>query len=171
MTFAPIQALHEPYAHLYVGDYFADTLDLTAHEHRALRLLLLETWVRGPVDNVRLASVAGLTKDEWQAVKPAVLLLLRSVQPRIAESLKRIRAFDGQRLPADDWHIVRSIVLERDGHASTYCGSDKQLEGDHIVALSRGGSNAFVNLATACRPCNLSKGSKTVEEWRAARSA
>src|SRR4051794_36727269 len=54
MTFAPIQALHEPYAHLYVGDYFADTLDLTAHEHRALRLLLLETWVRGPVGNVRL---------------------------------------------------------------------------------------------------------------------
>ena len=171
MTFAPIQALHEPYAHLYVGDYFADTLDLSAHEHRALRLLLLETWVRGPVGNVRLPAVVGLTKEEWQAVKPAVLPLLRSVQPRIAESLKHIRTFDGQRLPADDWHIVRSIVLERDGYACTYCGSDKQLEGDHIVPLSRGGSNAFVNLATACRPCNLSKGSKTVEEWRAARSA
>jgi len=165
MTFAPNQALHEPYAHLYVGDYFADTLDLSAHEHRALRLLLLETWVRGPVRNVRLAAVAGLTREEWQAVKPAVLSLLRSVQPRIAESLKHIRAFDGQRLAADDWHIVRSIVLERDGHTCTYCGSDKQLEGDHIVPLSRGGSNAFVNLATACRPCNLSKGSKTVEEW------
>ena len=43
MTLADIQALHEPYAYLYVGDYFADTLDLAAHEHRALRLLLLET--------------------------------------------------------------------------------------------------------------------------------
>ena len=42
----------------------------------ALRLLLLETWVRGPVENVRLASVAGLTKEEWQAIKPAVLPLL-----------------------------------------------------------------------------------------------
>lgn len=167
MTLSPIQALHEPYAHLYVGDYFADTLDLSAHEHRALRLLLLETWVRGPVGHIRLASVAGLTKVEWQAVKPSVLPLLRSVQPRIAESLKRIRAFDGQRLPADDWHIVRSIVLERDGYACTYCGSDKQLEGDHIVPLSRAGSNALANLATACRPCNLSKGSKSVEEWRA----
>ena len=171
MTLAPIQSLHEPYAHLYVGDYFADTLDLSAHEHRALRLLLLETWVRGPVGNIRLPAVARLTKEEWHAVKPSVLPLLRSVQPRIAESLKRIRAYDGQRLPADDWHIVRSIVLERDGHACTYCGSDKQLEGDHIVPLCRGGSNAFVNLATACRPCNLSKGSKTVEEWRAIRVA
>jgi 5-methylcytosine-specific restriction endonuclease McrA len=46
-------------------------------------------------------------------------------------------------------------------------GSDKQLEADHILPLSRGGSNAFVNLATACRPCNLSKGSKTVEDWGA----
>ena len=168
MTRAPVRTLHEPYAYLYVGDYFADTLDLAAHEHRALRLLLLETWVRGPVGNLRLAKVAGLTKEEWLAVKPSVLPLLRGVQPRIAESLKHIRAFDGQRLPADDWHIVRSIVLERDGYACTYCGSDKQLEADHILPLSRGGSNAFVNLATACRPCNLSKGSKTVEEWRAA---
>ena len=166
-----LQALHEPYSHLYVGDYFADTLDLSAPEHRALRLLLLETWVRGPVGNVRLPRVAKLTREEWQAVKPAVLPLLRGVQPIIAESLKHIRAFDGQRLPADSWHIVRSIVLERDGHACTYCGSEKQLEGDHIIPLSRGGSNAFVNLATACRPCNLSKGSKTVDEWRAARSA
>jgi hypothetical protein len=160
-------ALHEPYAHLYIGDYFADTLDLTAAEHVALRLLLLETWVRGPVGNVRLASVAGLTKEEWQAVKPAVLPLLRSVQPRIAESLKCIRAFDGQRLPSGDWDVVRTVIFERDGYVCTYCGSDKQLEGDHIVPLSCGGSNAFDNLATACRPCNLSKGSKTVEEWRA----
>ena len=140
MTLA-IQALHEPYAHLYVGDYFADTLDLSAHEHCALRLLLLETWVRGPVGNVRLASVAGLTKEEWQVIKSAVLPLLRGVQPRIVESLNYIRNFDGQRL--------------------------KQLEADHILPLSRGGSNALVNLATACRPCNLSKGSKAVEDWAA----
>ena len=70
-----------------------------------------------------------------------------------------------------DWHIVRSIVLERDGHACVYCGADKPLEGDHIVPLSRGGSNALTNLATACRPCNLSKGSSTLEEWRARRAA
>ena len=122
-----IQALHEPYAHLYVGDYFADTLELSAHEHCALRLLLLETWMRGPVGNARLARVAGLTRDEWQGIRAAVLPLLRSVQPRIAESLNHIRAFDGQRLPAADWHIVRSIVLDRDRHTCTYCGSDKQL--------------------------------------------
>jgi len=87
--------------------------------------------------------VAGLTRAEWLEVKPAVLPLLRAVQPRIAQSLKNIRAYDGKRLPADDWHIVRSIVLERDGHACVYCGADKPLEGDHIVPLSQGGSNAL----------------------------
>src|SRR6185295_5287038 len=45
MTLA-MQVLHEPYAHLYVGDYFADTLDLSAHEHCALRLLLLDMGAR-----------------------------------------------------------------------------------------------------------------------------
>lgn len=164
---ASIPILHEPYAHLYIGDYYADTLDLSAGEHLALRLLLLETWVRGPIGNTRLPKVAGLTKEEWQTIRHAVLPLLRGVQPRIAESLKNIRVYDGQRLPAGDWHIVRSIVLERDGYVCTYCGSEKQLEGDHILSLKRGGSNAFSNLVTACRPCNLSKGPKTMKEWRA----
>ena len=163
MTLA-MQVLHEPYAHLYVGDYFADTLDLSAHEHCALRLLLLETWVHGPVGHVRLARVAGLAKEEWQAIKPAILPLLRGVQPKIVDNLNYIRTFDGQRLPSADWHIVRSIVMERDRYACIYCGSDKQLEADHILPL---GSNDFVNLATACRSCNLSKGSKAVEDWGA----
>jgi len=161
MTLA--QALHEPYAHLYVGDYFADTLDLSAHEHCALRLLLLETWVRGPVGNVRLASVARLTKEEWQAIKPVVLPLLRSVQPKIVESLNYIRTFDGRRLPSAEWDIVRSIVMERDRYSCIYCGSDKQLEADHVLPLSRGGSNAFANRATACRPCNLRKARR---QWK-----
>lgn len=36
---------------------------------------------------------------------------------------------------------------------------------DHMVPLSRGGSNSWTNLAVSCIECNLSKGSKTVEEF------
>ena len=66
------------------------------------------------------------TKEEWQAVKPSVLPLLRSVQPRIVESLKCIHAFDGQTLPSGDWDVVRTIMFERDGYVCTYCGLDRQ---------------------------------------------
>jgi HNH endonuclease len=154
-------------AQLYAGDYFADTLSLTAREHRALRLLLLETWIRGFVANARLAAVAQVTNSEWRCIKPAVWPLFASVRPRIAESLKRLREYDGQRLPPADWDLVRTIIFERDGHICTYCGADQLLEGDHIVPLSRGGSNAFENLTTACKRCNLAKGPKTLDEWQA----
>ena len=154
MTLA-IQALHEPYAHLYVDDYFADTLDLSAHEHCALRLLLLETWVRGPVGNVRLASVAGLTKEEWQAIKPSVLPLLRRVQPRIVSMGNGFRQPTGTSSAASSWSGI-----DMPAPIAVQTSSSKPI-------ISRGGSNALVNLATACRPCNLSKGSKAVEDWAA----
>ena len=157
--------LHEPYAHLYIGDYVADTLHLTAVEQRALRVLLLSIWLHGSVPNLRLAKLAGLARHEWNAVRPAVIPLLTRVRPRIAEGLAELRRYDGQRLPASVWGIVRAIVFERDGYACTYCGSQRDLQGDHVLPLSRGGSNAFDNLATACKACNGAKGSKTLQEW------
>ena len=101
---------------------------------------------------VRLLSVPGVRQGELVGLEPHSLTVWLLVQVRPAP-------------------LVRSIVLERDGHACVYCGADKPLEGDHIVPLSQGGSNALTNLATACRPCNLSKASSTLEEWCVRRAA
>jgi hypothetical protein len=61
----------------------------------------------------------------------------------------------------------RRRVIEAHGAACVYCGAqDEALHIDHIVPLSRGGRNDDGNLAPACARCNLSKGSKTLEEWR-----
>jgi len=49
-----------------------------------------------------------------------------------------------------------------------YCGCvlGKKYHVDHVVPLSRGGSNDFDNLALACPHCNSSKGAKLLSEWR-----
>lgn len=36
---------------------------------------------------------------------------------------------------------------------------------DHVIPLSRGGSDSHENLVIACPPCNLSKGDKLPHEW------
>jgi 5-methylcytosine-specific restriction endonuclease McrA len=46
-----------------------------------------------------------------------------------------------------------------------YC-SGLAVEIDHVIPVSKGGSNALENLAPACRGCNASKRNRTPEEWR-----
>lgn len=45
-----------------------------------------------------------------------------------------------------------------------YCGGPVQ-HIDHVIPLSRGGSNWPANLVPACAPCNLSKNKRTFREW------
>lgn len=37
---------------------------------------------------------------------------------------------------------------------------------DHVIPISRGGMNIDDNVQLLCPTCNLSKGAKTMEEWR-----
>ena len=52
---------------------------------------------------------------------------------------------------------VRAAVFGRDNHKCVYCGSENDLEIDHIVPLARGGENELGNLQTLCKPCNTIK--------------
>lgn len=69
-------------------------------------------------------------------------------------------------MPDAEWRALRQLVFERDGYLCRYCDSSEDLTCDHVVPLVRGGTNDIENLATACRPCNSSKGDKLLEEWR-----
>jgi 5-methylcytosine-specific restriction endonuclease McrA len=60
--------------------------------------------------------------------------------------------------------FTRFNVFLRDKFRCQYCGSPDDLTFDHLVPRSRGGTTAWDNVVTACSPCNLRKGSKSVRE-------
>lgn len=55
--------------------------------------------------------------------------------------------------------VVEDVFL-RDEHRCRACGSERELTIDHIVPVSRGGTNVEENLQTLCRPCNSRKGAR-----------
>lgn len=59
----------------------------------------------------------------------------------------------------------RFKVLMRDDFKCRYCGikaGEKELEVDHIIPKSRGGSNNLENLVTSCFECNRGKRDKSL---------
>jgi 5-methylcytosine-specific restriction endonuclease McrA len=47
-----------------------------------------------------------------------------------------------------------------------YCGSDKDIQIDHIFPLARGGEHRIGNLLSACKSCNSSKKDNFIMEWK-----
>lgn len=52
---------------------------------------------------------------------------------------------------------IRIFVWRRDGGKCAHCGSRDKLEYDHIVPVSRGGSNTSRNIELLCEACNRTK--------------
>ena len=53
---------------------------------------------------------------------------------------------------------ILSFILKRDREECVACGSKDNLQFDHILPLSKGGSDEPENLRVLCRSCNLSRG-------------
>ena len=63
--------------------------------------------------------------------------------------------------------VLRKSLFERDDWRCRYCGDIVTTETvtlDHIIPVSRGGTNVAENLATCCMMCNSIKSGRTYEE-------
>lgn len=66
--------------------------------------------------------------------------------------------------------LSNRTLFGRDRHVCAYCGdhhvNTARLSRDHIMPKSRGGTNEWMNVVTACKDCNAKKGNKTLKESR-----
>ena len=86
-----------PYMQLYIADYLADTMHLSAEEHGAYLLLMFNYWQTGkPIPKNRLAKIARLTNERWADVEPSLQEFVCDngeewVHLRIEEDLASVR--------------------------------------------------------------------------------
>ncbi len=65
--------------------------------------------------------------------------------------------------------LANNKLFARDRNVCAYCGGhfdEHDLTREHIVPLAQRGADQWMNVVTACRPCNHRKGPRTPEQAR-----
>ena len=82
-----------------------------------------------------------------------------------------IIAIRGKALAGKTLHQVPPLsnreLFHRDRHICAYCGDElpgQRLTRDHVLPVSQGGRDTWMNVVTACRSCNQVKSGRTPEE-------
>lgn len=117
---------------------------------RALRLVL-----DGKAEIVEAEGDRLVRSERLTMPRPAVIRLVKFVHvPR------RFRR-----------QVTNTFLFARDHYRCQYCGRTaaelrprESLTRDHLIPLSRGGTNDWTNVVTACSPCNTRKGSRMPDE-------
>ena len=101
--------------------------------------------------------------DADRCVRSERLTLPRPVVIRLVKFIHVPRRFRRQ--------VTNTFLFARDSYRCQYCGRGtadlrprESLTRDHLIPLSRGGTNDWTNVVTACSPCNTRKGNRMPEE-------
>lgn len=117
---------------------------------RALRLV-----IDGKAEIVESDSGRVVRSERMTMPRPAVIRLTRFVHvPR------RFRR-----------QVTNTFLFARDHYRCQYCGRHQTelkpreaLTRDHLIPISRGGTNEWTNVVAACSPCNARKGNRLAAE-------
>jgi len=117
---------------------------------RALRLI-----IDGKAEIVETDGGGVVRSVRFSVPRPAVIRLVRFIHvPR------RFRR-----------QVTNTFLFARDEYSCQFCGRPQHelrfrecLTRDHLVPLSRGGTNEWTNVVTACSSCNTRKGNRLPEE-------
>ena len=94
----------------------------------------------------------------------------RQANPDKADALSKrnCRRWYARRVGAegDGWGELWPRVVEAWNSRCAYCQHNPAEAAEHIVPLSRGGTNLPSNIVPACTFCNSQKGAKLLSEWR-----
>ena len=78
----------------------------------------------------------------------------------------RGRALTGKSLLATP-PLSNRELFNRDHHVCAYCAKEftgQRLTRDHVKPVSQGGKDTWMNVVTACKPCNQTKSGRTPEQ-------
>lgn len=143
---------------------FVEVADLLKYQADALDAITPTRWEDGSAAGIAVAaqahisaSIASVTAHTQQLLEQ-FSLLRRSVAGRLSD-LDGDHAGSGwrRRRISDS---VRLAVWQRDGGRCVRCQDVRDLEYDHDIPHSKGGSDSAENIQLLCLPCNRSKGAK-----------
>jgi len=79
---------------------------------------------------------------------------------------------EGKKLYGDDYQNgvlkntkLRSFIFSKHNNSCIYCGSNIQLEVEHLISKSKGGTNSSRNLTLSCRKCNELKDNLSLKQF------
>ncbi len=114
--------------------------------------LNITTWRRAMVMMIK-GKAESLEEDSSRKIREDILL----------PTVIRLRQF--VRVPFRQLPLTRRNILQRDSNCCQYCGCDgEKLSIDHVIPRSRGGTDSWENVTTACLACNVLKGNRTPQE-------
>ncbi|MBA7512847.1 hypothetical protein ES705_04856 [subsurface metagenome] len=125
-------------------------------------------WAKGP-EKLNLSEFYYLYRGsiyrlDRQYSENEILLLIMDYEDKERRKFERLKKkFDlaqkVERQPRRESipEEVRIAVWRRDGGKCARCGSREKLEYDHIIPISKGGSNTARNIELLCESCNRKK--------------